>query len=255
MEDDAKKSDQMLLAPFATVAEADLAEPDTNPESESQPEPKPELPIMTVDEYRQQEQELYAEGLKAAKAVKQAWKHLLPGLKRVQEYLSQRGINHVRGTRNCFKTWEKWLADYLIETRINLNPHYVASKVLAYRPGLPEWHPSTDGVALARPRSIRVQSGYRQSRKNNSRTAGPEEVETPPLRPGDGATLGARMVDTCGEAGAEALRDSSSDEVIDILQEAFGIYSKSVRPNLKMTVMVCIDPDDSDLDLNPDIEL
>lgn len=257
MTNNKKDDNQLELHPFTTVTEAEQPEPDRN----TQPQPKtdadstPEPPIMTVDEYRQQEQELYAEGRVVAGTIKNAWRHLLPGMKRVQEYLSQRGINHVRGTRNCLKTWEKWLADYLNETGIKLNAHYVASQVLAYEPGLPEWQPSAGGVVLVHPRSIRVQSGHPQSRKNNSSSARPEEVETPPLRPGDGAALGARMVDTCAKAGAEVLRESSSDEVIDILQEAFGIYAKSVRPDLKITVMVCIDPDDSDLDLDSDIEL
>lgn len=253
-----KNDSQLELHPFDTVAEAEPPEREDNTEPQPKPEPKPEpktepkteLPIMTVEEYRQQEQELYAEGLVVAGTIKKAWRHLLPGMKRVQEFLSQRGINHVRGTRNCLKTWERWLADYLVETGINLNAHYVASQVVAYEPGLPEWHPSTDAVELAHPRSIRVQSGHRQSRKSNSSTVRSEEVETPPLRPGDGAALGARMVDTCGKGGAEVLQESSPDEVIDLLQEAFGFYAKSVRPNLKITVMVCVDPDDSDLDLD-----
>lgn len=248
-----RNDNQLELHPFTPAAVAEPPEP--QPKRAPEPEPQPELPfhLETVDDYRQREPEVYAEGRTAAGTIKKEWRRLLPFLKPFHDFLSQRGINHVRGTTNCLPTWENWLARFVRETGLPLNARYVSSQVVEYEPGLPEWQPGA-GVPMPQRQNHRAQSTQSQSQKTNPGAPRRDAVtKDKRLQPGDGAALGAQLVENCGKGGTEALRQSPSDEVIDTLQEAFSLFVKSVRPDLKITVMVCIDPDDSDLDLGIEI--
>lgn len=250
MADDTKKNNQLELHPFATIAESEPNEPQPAIKPESKPDPKPEpksesriqpqLPFVlkTVEDYHKREPEVYAEGRVCAGTITKGWKQLLPHLKPYHDYLSERGVNHIRGTTNCLPTWENWLAKFLRETGIHLNQQYVSSQVVAYEPGLPEWQPG-EGVPTETRRPHRAESDHRQSRKNNSNATRREVVEEDkPLQSVSSPALGAQLAEHGGLGDPERLRQLSPGEVSGSLHDAFDEFAKWVRPDLKITVIV-----------------
>lgn len=133
MKDDRKKDNQLLLL---------------------DPEPEPRE-LLTVEEYNQETEKAFAQGKIAAANIYKEWKLLLPRLRRIHDFLAQRAINHVRGTKNSLPTWGDWLDQFIEVTGLDYSPRYVATLVVDYDPD----NEDRDLVSGARREPARIASG------------------------------------------------------------------------------------------------
>lgn len=97
-----------------------------------------------------------------------------------------------------------------------------------------------------RPASHRADSGQRQAQKSNSGAARRKTANRHRRLPdGNDAPLGTQMVDQCAAEAIVLLRDSSPQEVTAALHDAFAEFARSVRSDLKITVIVYAEDEES----------